>query len=308
MDPSFFSPIEKIADFNTTIIEKLTSIRLSGYDASKINLDISEMDILAIKTLIIRLGTNILKANILGSRGIAEFTASRNKFIKMAENFITVSHKFDITSYAAELLQYYTIISDDGFSSELNYRDYSNFLATNEKTKFGNTTNNSFILEYKLIIIYNELACLTDAQTGKIAPVDDNEIKAIQLATPLFELQKTVSDYLLNAPDNVFPLYLNFIINYTAAKLFELNYRLLETEIVKLKPEDVLQLSDRQQQYIKSSKDALSEINNLYNHFSERNIPHAKGMEYSFGQDLLHKFPPADLEATTVHINTLLIK
>lgn len=122
------------------------------------------------------------------------------------------------------------------------------------------------------------------------------------LVNQLIELQQIVSDYTIQAPDNVFPQYLTFVINYTTAKLLELNYIIQDAAVEKLAPEDGLQLSDIQQVYLGLSKQALKEIDDLPRYFEERGLKHIKGMEYCFGQEILHKFPITDLEKTTDHL------
>ena len=301
---SFFSPAGKIKTTKTDseIIQKLTSIRISGYKPHKINQDIETTDIDSIKALIKKLGDNILKANVLAADGTDKYVDTRTKFHSMLDDFIAQSNKCDITVYAAQLLQYYTVVSDDAFTSELSSHEFEQFLTDNDHGKFGNTQKNAFIVEYKLIKIYNELTTLTDAASGKIAHIVDSNEKAMVLVNQLIELQQIVSDYTIQAPDNVFPQYLTFVINYTTAKLLELNYIIQDAAVEKLAPEDGLQLSDIQQVYLGLSKQALKEIDDLPRYFEERGLKHIKGMEYCFGQEILHKFPITDLEKTTDHL------
>lgn len=307
MSSAFFTPASKIQPTNTDfeIIKKLTSIRIDGYKHHKMSQAIKKTDIDEIKVLVKKLGDNILIANILGSGGVDKYTTARTKFHHMLDNFIVQGNKFDITIYAAQLLQYYTVISDDGFTSEFSSQEFEQFLDENCQEKFGDTRKNAFVVEYKLIKIYNDLTTLTDATTGKIAHIVDSDEKTMVLVNQLIELQTIVSDYLNQAPDNVFPQYLSFVINYTTAKLLELNYRIQDAAIEKLTPEEGLQLSDIQQMYLASAKQALKEIEKLPGYFEEHNMTHVKGTEYSLGQEILHNFPITNLEKATDHLLSL---
>ena len=294
-----------ISTINPLLVKKLTHIRLSGYNNAQINREILESDYNDLKALIRELGENILKANVKKTGERNDFMEIRAKFVKMTDVFINHSNVYTITTYAAQLLQYYTIVCNKNFHSEQDFPSFDRFLFNNKRT-LGDASINAFIVEYKLIKIYNDLSTLVDAISGTIAPIENSEQKSAFLKEHLQLLHETVSNFKCNAPDNVFSHYLNFVSNYATAKALELDYRMLEMKLAKSTPEDEQELSVKQQIYLDNAKESLDEIEKLPLFFEERNSPHVKGMEFSFGQDVFSKLPVRNIGEIIEHVSALL--
>ncbi len=72
-------------------------------------------------------------------------------------NSLQNTDRFATVYFAAQLLQYYTIICDEDFSPKSGFTEFQEFLFTN-RHKFGDMTGNVLVTEYCLIKIYNDLA------------------------------------------------------------------------------------------------------------------------------------------------------
>ncbi len=124
----------------------------------------------------------------------------------------------------------------------------------------------------------------------------------------LRELQKIVDQLKLEAPDNVFSHYLDFVSNYTAAKIMELNYRIYEINPAKISLEELSQLSEAQQGFLLAAKAALDDMVQLVGYFEDRGVSHIKGLEFSLGQEVSGKFPTSNFEELKDHVVSLLAK
>src|SRR5689334_18775211 len=91
---------------NTSILKKLTAIRVAGYKMLEINKEIGEQHYEAISTLIKELGGKILKVNLIDSKGTDKFLTTRNQFNEIVTTLIKAG-KFPLVFYAAQLLQFY---------------------------------------------------------------------------------------------------------------------------------------------------------------------------------------------------------
>ena len=289
--------------FNPEIIRKLTAARLAGYSYIKINSEFSEDDYPEIKALINALGSNILETRFVANK--ENHKEAQEKFVEMTENFSAESkNKVALIIYSAQLLQYYTVICQDDFVTSQSYEEFVNFLEDNT-SKFGDTQKNPFIVEYKLIKIFNGLCLLIDSVSGTIAPIKYLEIQLQQLLNYLTQLNSIVENFKLTAPDYVFPQYLDFVSNYVMAKLLEVNFKVLCKNLAEFSEEEKVQHSDLQQYYITQAASALCTITDLFKYTSDRNLVHVKGVEYCFGQELFVKFPGQDMESMERNIIAL---
>lgn len=283
---------------DSDIIRKLTVARLSGYSMPKINKEFSEDDYPEIKVLINVLGSKILDTRFVGKNNEGDYKEAQEKFLVMTDNFLAESkNKFAIIVYSAQLLQYYTVICHDEFEAGLSYQEFVEFLENNSDI-FGTTNKNPFIVEYKLIKIFNDLCMVSGSGI-------EFEKQLTCLINCLTSLQSNVDDFKETAPDYVFSQYLDFVINFIRAKLFECNYLALRNNLKEFSREEQEQHSDVQQIFIKQMHSALCLISDLFKSSSEHNLAHVKGLEYCFGQDLFVKFPRQNMETMERNINML---
>lgn len=290
---------------NPDVIKKITAIRVSGYKISLMN-QLDERDYKVILTLIKELGEKILKVNLINAKGTDTFNEARAKFIDLVNNLPQIN-RFEVVSYAAQLLQYYTILCDDNFISNSNFSNFNQFLSNNEQ-KFGTTHNNLFIAEYILILIYNELAlsALSHAEVDEGIKSSDGKMRLGSLrlkSQKLIELNELIKEWTTDAPNNVFVLYLSFIYHYTSARLLEFQYEMQEE---KLTEEGQLKLSGAQESHFNLAKEALESIETVIQFDKERGITHSGGLEYSFGQALLNKLPETNMDEMKKHLLSLL--
>lgn len=283
--------------FNPIIIRKLTAARLADYSYMKTNGEFSEDDYPEIMALVNAMGSNILETRFVGKNKDDNHNEAQEKFVEMTNNFFAESkNKVAIIVYSAQLLQYYTVICQDDFVTGQSYLEFFDFLENNT-SKFGDTHKNPFIVEYKLIKIFNELCLLMDSISGTISPVKELETQLSLLFNYLMQLQSTVEHFKLTAPDYVFSQYLDFVINYVMAKLMEVNFKVLCNNLAEFPDEEKVRHSDLQQCYIAQASSALCTITDLFKYTSGRNLVHAKGVEYCFGQELFVKFPGQNMES-----------
>lgn len=280
---------------NSDIIRKLTAARLSDYNILKISTEFSEHDYPEIKVLINELGSKILKTRFAGENQEDDFTKAREQFLRMTDNFIAGSkNKFAVIIYSAQLLQYYTVICQKDLNEKPSCQGFAEFLE-NYADIFGNANNNPFIVEYKLIKVFNELCMISDSHI-------EFEKQLTSLMSFLTPLQAIVDELILSAPDYVFSQYLVFVINCIRAKVVEINFLMLRNTPGEFSIEEQELHSDAQQIFIREMQSALQTIADLFDTSAERGCVHVKGMEYCFGQDLFVKFPRQNME--TMQRNT----
>lgn len=280
-----------------SIIELLTQVRNAGYPVISMN-RLNETHLAKIQELVIELGHKILGAKSAADPKIDEAHA---KFQLVACELIKTKQKYAIVSFAAQLLQYYTIICDKDFEPNQSLDEFNQLLA--KKNAFGDVSNNLLVTEYRLIKIYNDLITFTDAQMGKIAPIKDGALKVARLLEQLVAIKEKVGEWEQKNPDNIFFSYLNFTVNYTYAQALECQFNLQEEN---LSEEDKTLCADVQKNvFLKAALGALDKTRLLEADSEERKLPFAKGAEFSLGQGLLHKMPVNDLEKVCEHVSSL---
>lgn len=301
---AFFSPGGKpgAADLYPPIIKKLTAIRLSDYKQAIIELHMTEMDYPALAALIKKLGEKILKANQDANPNHAPYQEVRRRFLLMLNQFTTDNDEFALVSYAAQLLQYYTILCSEDFHPGEDYTRFDDFLCASIR-KHGDTTHNLFIMEYRLIKIYNDLSLWTESITEHPDNNKDSPLSLELLFTHTKRLHHLIQNLVCNTPDNLFYGYLDFVSNYTLAKACELNYRLKSAE---LSFEEKKRYSDEQKHYLLYAQKAWNDIENksLGPGKSQRYL---KGLEFSFGQHVLFKLPVGHVDAIRHHLKENMI-
>lgn len=190
-------------------------------------------------------------------------------------------------------------VRNPSFSAELGFSDFNEFLESHQRD-FGSTLYNRFIIEYKLILMFNEFALLVDAAAGKIAPVPHAKEKVKQLYAGWKILEKIVNEFIKIDKDCVFSHYLNFVLNYTMAKALEFDFHVLVIDLST--DEDQGRQSDRQQFYISQAEKSLESIHLL---FQVTAAQHIKGIEFCFGQNLFNKLPMTNFDMIRKHVASL---
>lgn len=277
-------------------IESLIRIRLSGYHITKVNA-LSEDDNLAIRTLCMELGSKILQTK---EPAPERQNLARINFNHALDKLWSYNSRWPAISFADQLLQYYTMLSDDNFDPETSYIDFTTFLQNNDK-KFGECSKNPFVIEYQLIKIYNDLTHFSDAVKGIVAPVPDMAMKIAKLHDALSDLSNLVETWKDQAPNNDYFLYLTFARSYCAAKALELQY----TSNPDLPDIEKLTLSDAQQLFFQNALDALKAIESIKESAKEKANTATPGEVFSFGRSVLGNLPQEDLRSVQRHLQSV---
>jgi flagellar basal body rod protein FlgB len=291
---------------NSEVISKLTAIRVAGYNKKVVDQQLSEQNHKDILLLTKQLGEKVLKVNLINSEGTKVFKAARIQFNEVINN-LAQKGTFPLVFYAAQLLQFYTIICDDKFEPNLSPPYFQKLLADNIDN-YGDTNSNLFIAEYKLTIIYNNLVSSGDlyANTDAVMQDSDPKMPLLQLKLTLNQLEslkENIDKWLLEATDNVFVHYLSFIYQYTLAKALEFQFVVQERQ---LSDESKLELSKTQETHLTLAKEALDSLDELNRYFEGRGESYSNGLEFSLGQGLLHKLPETNLNELRTHVISLL--
>lgn len=287
---SYFSKTSSEKKMTDAIINKLIKFRKSDYNPIEIN-KLSDLELKTIKNTVTMLGIKILNTRFNQNPDDSSKSATHH-FLKTIEHLMVRElSKFSFISYVAQLLQYYTITSDQTFLTETPLVDFNEFLKNNLE-KFGNTDKNLLITEYKLIKLYNDLCKFKDKQP------DDLQKNFLYLRTQLSMIQKQVEQWGMEAPNDVFVKYLLFVIHYSWSKMHELEFTLLEN----LDTEESLNKAYIQEIHLKEAERALQQLKELM----ENSSPDIQGLEFSFGQNVLNFLPVKDLDEVASHISRLL--
>lgn len=308
MGNSLFSS-KKSVDLNFAnerdIIRKLTVARISEYDLLVVNQEFSKEDFNKLPPLISELGNQLLKANLISSRGLSAYKEV-SAFFKTIIEELYKAHHIILISFAAQLLQFYTIVCEPSFRSHSSYTQWQKFLS-DKAIIFGSINNNLFITEYSLILLYNDLCSLidkcNDAEPNKEHDCEMDLASLNFRAKKLEELKEQIKQWHVNAPDNIFVHYLMFIQQYTVAKLLELHFLIDEK---KLSDEAKLQLVDKQTVQIALAKDSIDTMIIIKKKCAEIGIKFAQGTEYTLGQSLFSKFPETTIESFAEQLTLLM--
>lgn len=259
-----------------------------------------------LKSLIRFFGEKMLKAT--PAIKPIDYPKAYAKFNKMLDLFVSdKSDSFSIVFYAAQLSQHYTVACHPSYSSELKLVKFEEFLEENKAT-FGVCTYNRFIIEHKLVIMYNEFSLLVKSAAGHIAPIPQAAEKARLLQERWRELRPIVTGFERTYPNCVFSRYLNFLINYTMAKALEMDVHLSMKDVAPAEMDEVSledQWKHAQHAFIARAKESLNYTQALSS--SDEPPSHIPGMEFCFGQNVLTKLPTADFDLIRTHLEDLSI-
>lgn len=300
---SFFRVETSPAQSEAEAIELLTKLRASNYPVKLIR-GIKDGQSEAIYDLVMKLSTKLLLSRMTDKNtSDTEKQSSLTQLRGVIDQLFNNNSKLAAISFAAQLLQYYTLVCHEDFEPNNSLIDFDAFLTANNQW-LGDVSANLFIVEYKLVKIYNDMVTYTDAKLGKIAPIKDVDQKTGLLLDHLGKIKKQVEGWEDLAPDNAFLIYLNFFINYTYAQALECQFKIHEK---KLPLDEKLSLSTIQRDvFLTACKNALTRMNVVteFSNAYQREFP--VGAEFSLGQGVLHNMPEADLDKAKEHISSLL--
>lgn len=306
MDHRMFS-FNKSAKLNSAknpdIIKKLILIRISGYNLEDIYKEIKEQDYEPLITLVKELGGEILKVNLIHSQGTNQFLTARARFNELINTSVLAS-KFSLVCYATQLLQFYTLLCDTQFSPNSSIKSFCQFLEE-KRHQLGGTDTNLFILEYKIILIYNELSFYLDSYNNSEEPINNNleQLDVFKcISQQLIRLKEYLDHSIIESPNHIFLRYLHFISQYTFAKLIEFKFT-MQNEVSE---EGMLELTHRQLIHLNLAKEALEKIEELTLYFQQIGINFVSGVEFSFGQNVLSKFPETQIDRIKKHLISLI--
>jgi len=277
----------------------LTEIRVAGYPVPQIK-GISKKKFSAIKKLTRDLGKKILTAN-LKDEDVEELAKASHTFDAAINRLWNFDDKFPAVNFACQLLQYYTITSDQDFRKNLTTLEFCNYLEINSE-KFGDCNDNIFIAEYKLIKIYNDLTHFTDAVRSGVTPIGDLEKQLQCISQELNFLAEKIKNWESAAPDSLFFQYLSFARYYITAKTVEFQYTVQES---LLTPDEKNYCVASQQACLRFALQKLNDINELLKDTEEHGIEAASGMEFSLGRNVLRHLPSDNIEEIRAHVTSL---
>lgn len=285
-------------DSRKTII-LLDKIRTGNYNSSDVK-NVSDEELELIKQLVLNLANKLIRAELASSGKTESYLENKNKCLKTINNFTSKNHKNSVIYYACQLLQFYTIQCDTNCNTAKCLNDYQASL--NAKSSIlGNTTNNLFVKEHEIILLYNDLINVEKSSLNKKSKLD----KLYSLISKLSEIKSIIETITINIPNNTFLYYLRFSLNYASAKSVEIKFQLTKDE---LSDDEQVFFSTSQQTYLKLAKKDLESIAKLNKYCQEkRSSIQVNGNEYSLGQDVFRKMPAsANLDILKEHLSSLI--
>lgn len=297
----FFRNLKSQSCVNPKIVEALTRTRINYYKPTQIS-KITNEEFGGIKSLIFTLADKILVSNYQVSENeVLQLMDAKNQLKATLSHFLEHQSKLEVVTFAGQLLQYYTVLCDEDFNKQSTLEDFLSLLKRKENT-FGLTNNNVFICEYMFIKLYNDLCQFEDTLTKNIARPKNPLAILESLNNQLTSLLSQINKWMIDAPDNIFIDYLNFIANYTLAKSLEIRFILLKSNLDDNQQYDI---SNQQQHYIDEAKESLEKIQELYHSVSDRGMRQPKGVEFCLGKELFEKLPAQKIEQLQSHLASL---
>jgi len=276
------------------IVRGLTLYRLANYPRA---IEISLETLAFVKTLTLEIGNRILE--VMLTEPLKQEEAKSNFSDSLNILFIG-TRKNEALKFSAQLFQYYTMLKYQEVLVSLDSAGFIEFLDRHIKT-LGASDINLFVIEYKLIKIYNDIIYLQDT----LKPFDDPSSiflsKKTSLLTTLIELGKTLKSLLIDEENNIFHHYLYFCVCYCNAKAIELEYH--------VKPE---LLSDTekhsffvtQQIFLEQAYRSIQIIEKIQ---IETDSPetYTDGKIFTLGRHIFDRLPSNNIEAIKTHLLSL---
>lgn len=280
-----------------SVIKKLVAARIKNYDPIWVRHTFSKAVMTEVLSLVKTLAKKILISNFEQTKEHRKDLTYLNQLLfSLAQR-----NQKDIIFYAANLLQFYTIICDDFFKNHPSFKDLKQFL-NHGQTKFGITTENPFILEYQLIALYNDFDAYSHQLENHLENSASIHSKIQSLETDFKQIICQLNHLYQSNPDHLFYQNLQFIAYYTMAKFNELELHMKKNQLTA---QEVNVLIQQQNTHLKKAQSFLHSISENIQK-ETRHGQFALGREYWVNQKIFTKFPEHDLEAMNAHIQQLL--
>lgn len=200
--------------------------------------------------------------------------------------------------FSAQLVHYFTIICDVELSAKINFAGKLNFLESKQEL-YGDISNNIFLLDYFIPVIYNEIFRCEDS-LEKMSP-PEKLYKKKWLGHDEKKMELFIDSVLttLNALKVKFPSlliidYLLVMYNYTRALLNEYFFKLHDEEYAEKAPTIP---AEQELHYINQVKDCFLKL--------EKNLAVSTVDPFFLGQTLLEKFPAKSIAEFKNHLDSL---
>jgi len=286
---------------------QLVKLRTGGYKPGELRA-VTDDDATRIRAAAIEVGAIMLHADKKAAGKLSEYSEAKAQFIEAVDALFP--SKFPFLVYAAQLLQYYVIKCDaDVMASGKTVEEYQ--IAVGHKVKrFGDSSENAFMMEHLLVLLYNDLARLEDRIGALSADAAQN---SMELATEqLNAIEPRVMSLVTDAPDSVFSRYLMFVVHYSRAKLAEVAFKAFLKGKKLGDPTEVAdadlgahQLSLIQKQFLLQALEDLEAMAAIRKSAASKGCLE-RGSEFALGQGVLSKLPVGSLDAVLAHVRKLL--
>jgi hypothetical protein len=278
------------------LIIKLTEYRLGDSKGELLD-SFNEKDIAGLKRLDEKVSLKLLKSN-KENFDVKDIKRIRLNNSSTLGNLIKKGDIQELLELSSQLVQYYTFLCK--FKEEITYELTTRFLEENKK-KIGNTSKNIFILEHKLVLLFNEVGALCEMARDKNESFDNIKQKKDYLSLQLSALKNTVLELVTSSSTNVFFHYLNFLQNYSHAKMSELDYWLSEYDKDKSIADDET-FCDEQRDFLNEAKACLNVIEKLHAQNDKELSTQPLGIEYALGRKLFAKLPISNIDSLRDHL------
>lgn len=200
--------------------------------------------------------------------------------------------------FSAQLIHYFTIICDVELSAKINFAGKLNFLES-KKEIYADISNNIFLLDYFIPIIYNEVFRCEDS-LEKMSPQEKlykrkwlgHDEKKMELF--IDNVLSTLNAFKVKFPSLLMIDYLLVMYNYTRALLNEYFFKLHPEEYVEKAPTIP---AEQELHYINQAKDCFITL--------EKNIAASTVDPFFLGQTVLEKFPAKSVAEFKRHLDSL---
>lgn len=255
----FSKTSSKTTEYDTKLIQNLIRVKISNYNVKVMKEILGDIDMSSVNDLIKCLSKQVIeKISHLKRNPPSTFYLKWRNFRKILDELMR-KHPYVILSYAAKLLQYYTLISDKSLTKAKSFKSFHDELII-KKISYGHR-DNPFMIYHEIIMIQKDLKNSQKLSYKELDFILNN----------LFSLEKNIDHLLINLPDNLF--------------IFSLNHRVKTTIVNFLSLKILDEKSDLKEKYKKLSEDAYQNLIELTNYFIERRET-PKGLEFDLTQDL----------------------
>lgn len=271
---------DKKGSRDRNLINSILAIQRSNFKPGDMR-DLSNDDYKALKQLVIKIGNKLIKEDLIKEERLNLYPVAKSNYAKIIHGMSQPSNKFCFIRYAAQLIQYFTLLREQQCSNELDLQDFHQFLLINEVV---NANMNLYLVENQILIIYRDLFKLEETAGKSRLTRAAVEHKLASINLQLEKLREIIDNGKIDAPYNVFVFYLSCIINHSYLKYLEV------CDSLQASVGEESEISELKIGYLKLANDDLKSIETIKDSCAQLNISYAYGYEFSFGQDIFKKF------------------